>query len=181
MCGSILCVINVGVNIKDREKLTVAFDHMVEQVSQAMHEAEEALAPTIDEMVHNAQTLTRELFALTQEEAESLGNTLKRDLHKANQTLNRQSKELKDWLSFDMTLVEDRFIDLVAQAADKTWLDFREFEQEDHQASLYRSGEICNAGTLSCNNCGNRIQLSRSGQIPTCPGCAHSEFYRVIG
>ena len=166
--------------IKDREKLVAAFDHMIDHVSNAIHEAEEMLAPTVDEMVHNAQVLARELYALTQEEAESLSSTLKRDIQKANKTLNQQRKELKDWWSFDLTLVEDRFIEMIGRAADKTWLDFRAFENEDHQASRYRSGEVCNAGTLSCNNCNNSIHLSKSGQIPRCPVCDHDEFYRVI-
>lgn len=180
MCARILCVNNANMDIKDKEKLVAAFEHMVDNVHQAIHEAEEALAPTIDEMVHNAQQLARELFALSQEEAESLGDTLKRDLHKANKTLNQQRKELKDWLSFDLTLVEDRFIDLVARAADKAWLDFREFEYEDHQASLYRSGEVCNAGTFCCCQCDNSIKLTETGQIPPCPTCGHNEFFRVI-
>jgi len=167
-------------DIKDREKLVAAFDHMVEQVSDAIHNAEEALTPTVDEMVHNAQQLARELYALTQEEAESLGETLKRDIHKANKTLNQQGKELKDWFSFDMTLVEDRFIDMIARAADKSWLDFRAFENEDHQASVYRSGEVCNAGRFNCSQCDNSIDLSKTGQIPRCPVCQHNEFYRVI-
>jgi len=50
--------------INDKDKLVAAFDHMVENVSEAIHNAEEALAPTVDEMVHNAQQLARELFAL---------------------------------------------------------------------------------------------------------------------
>ena len=70
--------------IQDREKLVAAFEHMVENVSESMHQAEEALAPTVDEMVHNAQQLAREIYNLTQEEAESLGGTLKRDMQKAN-------------------------------------------------------------------------------------------------
>ena len=167
-------------DIKDREKLIAAFDHMVENVGQAIHEAEEALAPTIDEMVHNAQQLARELYTLSQEEAESLGDTLKRDMVKANRTLNQQRKELKDWFSFDLTLVEDRFIDLIARSADKAWLDFRQFESEDHQASLYRSGEVCNAGTFNCTGCDKRIELPSTGQIPRCPVCDGAEFYRVI-
>jgi len=165
----------------DREKLVEAFDHMVEQLSRTIHEAEEALAPGIDEMIHNAQLLARELYTLTQEEAQSLGDTLKRDVQKANKILNQQGKELKDWFSFDLVLVEDRFINLIARAADKTWLDFRSFETEDHQASLYLSGEVCNAGTLSCKNCGNNIHLSTSSKIPLCPSCQHNEFYRVVG
>ncbi len=167
-------------DIKDREKLVAAFDHMVENVSEAMHEAEEALAPTVDEMVHNAAVLARELFALSQEEAESLAGTLKRDIGKANRVLNQQRKELKDWWSYDLALVEDRFIELISRAADKAWLDFRQFESEEHQASVYRSGEVCNAGTFSCTHCDRRINLAGTDQIPRCPACDHDEFYRVI-
>jgi len=167
--------------INDREKLVAAFEHMVENVSESVHKAEEALAPTIDEMVHNAQQLAREVYTLTQEEAEELGTTLKRDMQKANEVMNQQSKELKDWLSFDLTLVEDRFIDMIAHAADKSWLDFRAFKSEDHQASLYRSGEVCNAGSFSCNKCGEIIRLSSTGQLTHCPACQHDKFYRVIG
>ena len=181
MCGAVLCAINGFMDIKDRDKLIEAFDHMVDQVSDAIHDAEEALSPTVDEMVHNAQQLARELYALTQEEAESLGATLKRDMHKANKTLNQQGKELKDWLSFDLTLIEDRFIDMIARSADKIWLDFRAFENEDHQASAYRSGEVCNAGRVSCGNCDQSLDLTKTGQLPRCPACDHNEFYRVIG
>jgi len=167
-------------DIKQREKLIAAYDHMVENVSAAIHDAEEALAPTVDEMVHNAQLLARDLYALSQEEAESLADTLRRDMHKADQALNRQSKELKDWWSFDMALMEDKFVEMIARAADKTWLDLRAFESEDHQASVYRSGEICTAGTFSCSRCDHRFKLTATGQIEDCRKCGNDEFYRVI-
>jgi len=163
----------------DREKLVAAFEHMVESVHKSMHEAEEALAPTIDEMVHNAQHLARDVFTLTQEEAESLSATLKRDMHKANQVLNQQSKEIRDWLSFDIDLVEDRFIDMIARAADKTWLEFRAFENDNLQMAEYRSGEVCNAGSFSCQQCGEILRLSTTGQIPPCTNCGHTVFQRV--
>lgn len=165
---------------EDKDKLIEAFDHMVDQVSQSIHKAEETLAPTIEEMVHNAQKMARDLYSLTQEESEALAKTLKKDLHKANETLNQQSKELKDWLSFDLTVVEDRFIDLIGRAADKTWLDFRAFESENHQASTYKTGEVCNAGTLCCQKCGKEIHFSKTSHIPPCAGCHGTEFYRVI-
>ncbi|MCP4431875.1 MAG: zinc ribbon-containing protein [Gammaproteobacteria bacterium] len=164
----------------DKEKLIEAFDHMVDQVNHSIHKAEETIKPSLDEMLQNAQKMARDLYALTQEESEALAKTLKKDIHKANQALNQQGKELKDWLNFDLTLVEDRFIDLIAKASDKTWLDFRAFESEDHQASSYRTGEVCNAGTLSCNQCGKEMHFSKTSHIPPCAGCHGSEFYRVI-
>ena len=159
--------------------MVAAFEHMVENVNESIHQAEEALAPTVDEMVHNAQQLAREIYNLTQEEAESLGATLRRDMQKANQVLNQQSKELRDWLSFDLALVEDRFIEMIAQAADKSWLDFRAFGNEEHQASLYRSGEVCNAGSFSCNHCDEVLRLTSTAQIPPCAACGGKEFYRI--
>jgi len=164
----------------DREKLVKAFDHMVENVSHSIHVADEAVSPTIDEMVHNAQRITADLFKLTKKESDRLGKALKRDIKSANKTINQQGKELKDWLSFDLTLVEDKFVELIARAADKTWLDFRSFEDEERQADSYRTGEICNAGTLCCKNCVQAIHMSRTSHIPPCPHCHHTEFYRVI-
>lgn len=165
--------------IKDNEKLVAAFEHMVENVSQSIHEAEEALAPTIDEMVHNAQQVARDIHALTQEEAETLGATLKLDIFKANRVLNQQRKELRDWLSFDLALVEDRFIDLVARAADKTWLDLRAFENESGHVGDYRRGEVCNAGSFRCASCGHVLRLEATAIIPACPDCGDGVFERV--
>lgn len=167
-------------DIDKREKLVAAFEHMVESVGEAMHEAEEALSPTVDEMVHNAQVLARDLYALSQEEAESLGNTLKRDIDKANEVLIRESRELKDWWSFDVELVEDRFAEMIARAADKTWLQFRAFESGAHPGNRYRSGEICNPGTFACRACGDRFELIAIGQLEPCSSCGGSEFKRVV-
>ena len=170
----------------DREKLVKAFDHMVENVSHSIHVAEEAVSPTIDEMVHNAQRITADLFKLTKKESERLGKTLKRDIKSAHKAINQQGKELKDWLSFDLTLVEDKFAELIARAADKTWLDFRSFEEEnkheidDRATDSYRTGEICSAGTLCCKNCVQTINLTKTSHIPPCPHCHHTEFYRVV-
>ena len=164
--------------IKDREKLVAAFEHMVENVADSVRNAEAALEPTIEEMVHNAKVLARDLYALTQEEAETLAATLKRDLHKANQVLNREQRELKDWFSFDLELIEARFIDLVANAADKTWLDFRAFEEANRHLELYTSGEICNPGAFRCDACGEIVRLERTGPVPQCPTCGGDQFHR---
>ena len=164
----------------EKDKLVEAFDHMVDQVNQSIHKAEESLSPTIDEMVHNAQKMARDVYALTQEESEHLAKTLKKDLRNANKAMNKEGKEMRDWLAFDLALAEDRFLDLISKAADKTWLDFHAFENETHMANSYRTGEVCNAGTLSCNKCGNEIHFTKTSHIPPCAKCHGTDFYRVI-
>ena len=114
------------------------------------------------------------------EEAESLADALRRDIHRANEVVNRQGKEFRDWLSFDIDLVEDRFLDMIARAADKTWLAFRDFEQGANRADSYHSGEICTAGTFSCAACNRELRLRHNGRLPPCPSCHHGEYYRVV-
>ncbi len=39
-----------------------------------------------------------------------------------------------------------------------------------------RSGEITSAGTLTCKNCGAEMHFKKTGRIPPCPSCQHTEF-----
>ena len=165
---------------EQKDKLLQAFNHMVDEVHAAIEKAEETLSPTIDEMVKNAQTLSKNLYALTTDEAKSLSESLKRDIAHARKYMDTDGKEFKEWLNFDIELVEDRFIDMLSRAADKTWLDFRLFEQQNLLNSVYKTGELCSAGTLSCNSCGQEMKFTKNTRIPPCPKCHKTEFKRAV-
>jgi ABC-type transporter Mla subunit MlaD len=109
----------------ERQKLTQAFSNMAEQVNLAVHNAEELISPTIDDMVDNAKALTKEIYQLTQEEASFLGEAMKLELDNASEALSEQKEELRGWLDFDLLLVEQQFYDLLEKTADKSWLDFK--------------------------------------------------------
>jgi hypothetical protein len=114
----------------ERKKLAQAFSNMAEQVNLAVHNAEELISPTIDDMVNNAKALTKEIYQLTQEEAAFLGEAMKLELENANEALSEQKEELRGWLDFDLLLVEQQFYDLLEKTSDKSWLDFKAFEAE---------------------------------------------------
>jgi isocitrate dehydrogenase len=40
----------------------------------------------------------------------------------------------------------------------------------------YRTGEITSAGTLTCEKCGQTLQLKDTGHVPPCPKCAGTVF-----
>lgn len=111
----------------------MAYSKMAEEVNLAVHNTEEWLSPTADEIVHNAKTLTEEIHQLSQEEAAFLSEAMKLEIETATETLNEQQKEFKDWLGFDLLLVEQKFLDLLERTADKSWLDFKAFEAEARQ------------------------------------------------
>lgn len=162
-----------------KDKLLQAFNHMVDEVHAAVEKAEETLSPTVDEMIHNAEKLSKKLYALTQDEARTLAEHLKRDIAHARDYMETEGRDFNQWLKFDIKQVEDKFVGFLSQAADKTWLDFRAFK-EFQQNTLYQTGEICSAGTLRCLDCGQEMKFTKNSHIPPCPKCHHTSFERVV-
>ena len=163
-----------------KDKLVQGFNHMVDELFAAVEKAEETLSPTVSEMLENAEKLSKQAYALTQDEIKTASDNLKREIARASRYLKTDGKELKEWLNFDIHQVEDRFTDFIAKAADKTWLDFRQFEQETEQHSIYKTGEICSPGTLRCLDCGQTMKFTKSSRIPPCPKCHHTRFERLV-
>lgn len=162
-----------------KDKLVQAFNHMVDEVHAAYQKAGEALSPTMEEIIKNTEETSKKLYALTQDEANTISEYLKREIASARKYTETEGKDLKQWLNFDIQLVEDQFIDLLSQAADKNWLDFRAF-QEYQENYLYKTGEVCSAGTIRCLSCAQKMKFTKNSRIPPCPKCHHTEFERVV-
>ena len=114
----------------DQKRLAQAFSNMAENVNLTVHNTEELLTTTIDDMVHNAKILTEEIYNLSQEEAAFLSEAMKLEIKTANETLSEQKQEFEEWLGFDVLLVEQKFLELLEKTADRSWLDFKAFESE---------------------------------------------------
>ncbi len=114
----------------NQKRLAQAFSSMAENVNLTVHNTEELLTTTIDDMVHNAKILTEEIYQLSQEEAAFLSEAMKLEIETANDALSEQKQEFEEWLGFDVLLVEQKFLDLLEKTADKSWLDFKAFEAE---------------------------------------------------
>ncbi len=163
-----------------KDKLVQGFNQMVDELFAAVEKAEETLSPTVTQMLDNAEKLGKQAYALTQDEMKTVSTHLKQEISRARHYLHDEGKEMKDWLNFDLHQVEDRFTDFISKAADKTWLDFHQFEQENEQQIIYKTGEICSPGTLRCLDCGQTMKFTKSSRIPPCPKCHHTRFERVV-
>jgi len=78
-----------------KDKLLQAFNHMVDELHAAMEKAEETISPTIDEMVTNAEKISKKLYALTQDEARTVTEHLKRDIAHARDYMDKEGKDFK--------------------------------------------------------------------------------------
>ena len=164
------------------KKLTRAYDRMMERVKARLEELEQAeqqALPNIQRSIEHAAETAVELGELTREEARLLSGYIKRDLEDAGRYMATTGQDLRAWLRFDLDLIEDRLLEFLESAADKTRVEMLEFEQELERASHYRSGEITGPGSLRCDGCGKVLHFHATVHIPPCPKCRGVAFSRL--
>lgn len=164
--------------MSNEEKILNAYNKIMDQVAEAIHTADIALQPTMEEIIDNASKIAHKAQHISLKEANELSTYLKRDLSDVLHNMQQHGKELNEWLSFDYALVEDKFIDIVSRAADKTWITLNNFEESKRVAIIYKTGEITSPGILDCTHCKQSMQFKKSVHIPPCPKCHKTEFTR---
>ncbi len=157
------------------EKHLHAYNRMMEQVRTL---ADHLGYQNLKHAIQLAKDKAVDLGELTREEAEQIGDYLVRDLEDAGQHLAESGGELKDWLRFDLQLIEERLLEMFALAADKTKLEFMQLAERARRASEYHTGNITSIGTLQCVSCGELLHFHATSHIPPCPKCHGNIFQR---
>ncbi len=160
------------------DKLVHAYNRMMERVRHALEETESRAAPTIRHSVEKARKTAVELEELTHDEADKVAYYLKRDVHDAGKHLAESSRELGDWLRFDIDRIEDRLLEIFARVADRTRIEWVELQQELERDPPYQSGEVTGPGTLYCSACNEALHFHQTARIPACPQCGGGTLRR---
>ena len=160
------------------ERLEHAYEHMLERVRDALEEFDEETRPRLRQAVARARERAVELGELTREEAEQIGEYISRDLSEAGDFLSRTGRELRDWLRFDIEMLEARLLDMLLGATDRTSSEIAAMRETGVINFRYHTGEIAGPGTLYCEQCEHPLTLKRTGHIPPCAHCHGTEFRR---
>lgn len=156
------------------KKLSEAYEAVL---ANALHKAQlsgAALHHIIDEVRDDIAALN----TFSKDETALLKEYVKRDLTDAANYLDSTGKELKDWLGFDLSLIESRLWGRFSAAADKTALELLEIQQQAQLGAGYSTGELTGIGTLLCDQCSTPLHFHKPGHIPPCPKCHHTHFHR---
>ncbi len=164
-------------------RLIAAYERMMERIRAAADEADLELRPKLAYLLETAQDKAVELGELTREEAQRIGDYLRRDIEDAAAFLARgeigeKGGELMDWLRLDIDIVEKRLLELFAGVADRTRLELLALEQRARAAATYHTGEITSLGALRCLGCGHELRFHATARIPACPHCSGTAFTR---
>ncbi len=162
------------------DTLGEAYEKLYEHVAKSLHDAEEKTEPLFHKLLHEIRDKASEIKELSQHDAEKIADWIKRDMIDLTNYLQETEHELKDWLGFEITLVENEFLDLLLKAADQTTAKLLQMKVKTYLTSAYHTDEIIGPGTLSCDQCDERLHFHRAGKIPPCPKCNATNFHRRV-
>ena len=163
-----------------KERLAQAYDHMLEGVRDWIQELEDATVPAIEMALDNAREKTMELNELTREEADKVGEYLRRDLlHLGEHLDEKKDDDLRSWFRMDLELIETKLADLFSSVADRTTVELERLREIASLSEFWSTGEITGPGILECTACGEQLHFSKTGHIPPCPKCHATSFKRL--
>jgi hypothetical protein len=160
------------------EALGEAYELLLEKAMEEVHTAREKTGPALHKLIDEIAEKSSEVTELAGEESVKVGKYLQRDLIEAASYLEKTGKALKDWLGFDLALLEERLRDDFSKAADQTTIELLKLKQQA-EAAGYHTGEITGPGTLLCDQCGELLHFHKAGHIPPCPKCQGTRFHRT--
>lgn len=160
------------------ERMVNAYEHMLESVDGFLERAEKSALPTIRHGLEVAREKAVEMNELTREEAEKVAGYVERDIKDAAQFLVQTGDEFRDWLKFDVQLIEGRLMEMFSNVADRTRIELDRFADLARESSLYRTGEVTGPGTLVCIQCAKELHFHKAGHIPPCSKCRGTRYKR---
>lgn len=164
-----------------KEKLVQAYDGMLSHLKEVWHDTEEKALPTLKEGLETAKQKASELGELSREEADKVGDYVKRDLQEAGEFLSENGKQLKEWLKFDLEYAEGRLAEMFAGLADTTRIELEKIAERARQVGEWHTGEVTSIGILRCKECGELLHFEKTGHIPPCPKCHGTVFKKEFG
>jgi len=165
---------------KGDDRLAQGYERLMQRVRELLRGTEASALPSLDELMHKAADAMVEVGDLTRIEAQRLATWLGDDLRDAAQHLRKDGAELRDWLRFDVGLLETQLAERLSVLADHTREELERLDTEAHAAREARTGEVVGPGTLFCQECGQSATLKSSGRVPPCAKCHGTLFARAV-
>lgn len=163
----------------DDNRQAEAYQTMLGRALKSVEEATDKTLHNIHDYIEAAEEKAVYLEELSREEAERIGDYLRRDLQDAARFMAQTQAELGAWMRFDLAQIQNQFLDSFKIMVDHTRLGLDNFAQQAKAQSEWHTGEVAGPGTLECSECGKQMQFHKPGRIPPCPVCHKTLFKRV--
>lgn len=150
----------------------------VKYYQKLISRTEELLASgrkSLDEAVKKAGEEVTSASNYTREQQEKIATYVKRDLQNAVDYTSKTGENFRH--AVDPKRLAAGTHSLVASILTSTADALGHWAQKSEQQVTFKTGEMTGPGTLTCKNCQEEIQLTKTSRIPPCPKC-HQTLFR---
>ncbi|WP_116473724.1 zinc ribbon-containing protein [Zobellella maritima] len=151
------------------QKHKKGYDAFVEELHRQWQQTEDT---TIKEMVETTQAYMEAAGDLTRDELALIAQYVKRDLAE----LGNSGDEFRDSVFYRR--IKETVWGWLANATDKSQLEWQEFTNELEHHGEYRAGEIVGPGIYDCTLCAHPHEVTHPEVLTTCLECNHDTFIR---
>ena len=159
---------------KDINLSEVLYDRFVEKSRSLFEQSQEKGAEAWEKAMELARHQMSAAGEFTVEQGNVFKRYLSRDLAQTAADMDQLAKNAK--VSLHPARLGAGALSSLAKLFQVGGEMLSSLSAKAEHALVYRSGEITMAGTLTCSNCGNRIQLNKTSVVPICQSCQGTQF-----
>lgn len=171
---------DIGSEEQGGDRLAKGYERLMQRARELLRDTEASDLPSLDELMHKATDAVVEVGDLTRIEAQRIATWLGDDLRDAAQHLREDGAVLREWLRFDIGLLETQLAERLSMLADHTREELERIDADAHAARMAHTGEVIGPGTLFCQECGQSVTLKGSSRVPPCAKCHATLFARAV-
>ncbi len=161
-------------NDSDKDKLAHQYDLLASKFKEVYLAGKERGRESMSIALEKAHEHLTTLGEFSAEQGEELKQYLVRDLDQTiadAQQLGEQAKE-----RLHPARLGAGALSSLATVLELTGNALRSLGERTKEALTYKTGEMTSAGTLTCQSCGQKVQLKNTGHVPPCPKCNGTRF-----
>lgn len=158
----------------DQTRTEELYDRYAERVRELFDTGQEKSQVAMERAMEAARVQLSAAGDFSVEQGEAFAKFMRRDLDQTAEDMRALGQEAGERLS--PSRVGAGALSSVARLLEATGSALQNLSRRAEQTLHFNTGEITAAGTLTCTQCRQKVQLKHSSRIPPCPSCHGSEF-----
>ncbi|MDO9052112.1 MAG: hypothetical protein Q8J59_01505 [Methylotenera sp.] len=161
---------------ENKDRLAEQYDLFANKFKALYLAEKERGAEAVSTALEKAREQLTTLGELSEEQGEVLKTYLDRDLEQTISDAKWLGEEAKEKLN--PARLGAGALSSLASVLELTNNAIHSLLNKTVLALTYKTGEITSAGSLTCQACGQKKHLKKTGHVPPCPKCDGTLFYK---
>ena len=156
-------------NEQDKSRLAEQYDKLASKFNELYLAGKERGREAMSVALDKANEQLIELGEFGTEQGEELKQCLVRDLDQTISDAQHLGEEANERLH--LARLGAGALSSLATVLELTGNALHSLSDKTKKTLTYKTGEMTSAGTLTCQACGQKIHLKKTGHVPPCPKC----------